>query len=389
VPIALFAYGFRPFFFAVGVAALVLVPWWAGSFAFGWPLGSGWPPTLWHAHEMLFGFIAAAIAGFLLTAVPSWTGRRGFAGIPLMALAALWALGRIVVCSSALWPLPVVAAIDLAFLPALAALIAVALLRARNRNTPLLAVLGLLWACNAVFYWALAAFDATRAALALRVGIGIVLVLVTVIGGRIVPAFTASGLKARGDEVALRAWRGVTPLVVALMAVVAAVDALRPDGPLAGWVALAAALAQGVRLLQWRTLRTLGMPIVWVLHVGYAWLPVGLALKALALLNGAVIAAFWVHALTIGALSTMILGVMTRATLGHTGRPLVASPAIVVAYLLLTAAAIVRVFGLLWWRHNYPGVVVVSGLLWTGAFGVFVAVYAPMLWSPRVDDRAG
>lgn len=389
MPAAFFSYGFRPFFLAVGVAGLVLVPWWAGSFAFGIALGSFWPPTLWHAHEMLFGFVVAAIAGFLLTAVPSWTGRRGFAGVPLMLLAGLWALGRVLVSSSALWPPPLVAIVDLAFLPALAVFVAVPLVRARNRNTPLLAVLGLLWACDAAFYWALAALDATRAALALGIGIDIVLVLVTVIGGRIVPAFTGSGLKARGDAVTLRAWRGLTPLVVALMVAVAAVDVIRPDGVLAGWVALAAALAQGVRLLQWRTLHTLRMPIVWVLHLGYAWLALGLALKALALLNGNVVAAFWVHALTIGALSTMILGVMTRATLGHTGRPLVASPAIAVAYLLLTAAAIVRVFGLLWWRHSYPAVIVVSGLLWTGAFAVFIAVYAPMLWSPRVDGRAG
>jgi len=387
--VSLFAYGFRPFFLAAGVSALVLVPWWAGSFAFGLPLYSAWPPTLWHAHEMLYGFICAAIAGFLLTAVPSWTGQRGFAGGPLMLLTGLWVLGRILVCSSRSWPLPLVAAVDLAFLPALAALVLQPLLRARNRNTPLLAVLGLLWACNAAFYWSLTGLDATRAALALRIGIDIVLVLVTVIGGRIVPAFTSSGLKARGDEVPLRAWRGVTPLAAGLMIAIAALDALRPDGAVAGWVALAAALVHAVRLLQWRTSHTLRMPIVWVLHLGYAWLPIGLLLKAIAILDGAGFAAFWVHALTIGALATMILAVMTRATLGHTGRPLVVSPAIAVAYLLLAAAAIVRVFGLLWWRHNYPAVIVVSGLLWTGAFALFVAVYAPMLWSPRADGKAG
>ena len=387
--VSLFAYGFRPFFLAAGVSALVLVPWWAGSFAFGIPLASAWPPTLWHAHEMLFGFIVAAVAGFLLTAVPSWTGQRGFAGLPLMLLVALWALGRILVCSSRLWPLPFVAAADLAFLPTLAGFVAQPLLRSRNRNLPLLAVLGLLWACNAAFYWALAGLDATRAAYALRIGIDLVLVLVTVIGGRIVPAFTSSALKARGDIVPLRAWRGVTPVAIGLMLAVAAVDVVRPDGVVAGWVALAAALVQAARLLQWRPLHTLRIPIVWVLHLGYAWLPVGLALKALAILSGAVYAAFWVHALTIGALSTMILAVMTRATLGHTGRPLAVAPSIAVAYLLLAAAALVRVFGLLWWRHNYPAVVVVSGLLWTGAFAVFVAVYAPMLWSPRVDGKPG
>jgi uncharacterized protein involved in response to NO len=389
MPGALFAYGFRPFFLAVGVAGLVLVPWWAASFAFGFPLAGSWPPTLWHAHEMLCGFIAAAIAGFLLTAVPSWTGARGFAGTPLVLLASLWALGRLLVASSGLWPLALVATTDLAFLPALALLVAQPLLRSKSRNTPLLVVLGLLWAANAAFYWQLAALDATRALAALRFGLDVVLVLVTVIGGRIVPAFTSSGLKARGDAMTLVAWRGTTPVAVALMLAVAVVDLVSPDGAVAGWVALAAALAQAVRLLQWRTLRTLRMPIVWVLHLAYAWLPVGLALKACAILGGAGFAAFWVHALSIGAVSTMIMAVMTRATLGHTGRPLVAPPSIAVAYGLLAAAAVVRVFGLLWWRHNYPAVIVVSALLWTGAFALFVAVYGPMLWSPRVDGKPG
>jgi uncharacterized protein involved in response to NO len=321
--------------------------------------------------------------------VPSWTGQRGFAGWPLAGLAAIWLLGRVLVSTAAAWPLPRVAGVDLAFLPALALLVAQRLLRARNRNTPLLAVLALLWLADAGFYRALAALDATRAALALRFGIDVVLVLATIIGGRIVPAFTSSGLKARGDTVPLRAWRGVTPLVVTLMVAVAAVDVVRPDGRLAAGLALAAALVHAVRMLQWRTLRTLRMPLVWVLHLGYAWLPLGLALKALSFYDGAAAAAFWLHGLTIGALSTLILGVMTRATLGHTGRPLTASPAVAAAYLLLATAAIVRVFGLLWWRHSYPGVIVVSGLLWTAAFAVFVAVYAPMLWSARVDGKAG
>ncbi len=389
MPNALFAYGFRPFFLAAGLAALVLVPWWAASFAFGVPLGSGWPPTLWHSHEMLFGFIGAAIAGFLLTAVPSWTGQRGFAGWPLVLLAATWLLGRMLVSSAALWPLPLVASVDLAFLPALAMLVARPLLRARNRNTPLLGVLLLLWLANAAFYRAIAALDAGGAALALRFGIDVVLVLATVIGGRIVPAFTSAGLKARGDAVPLGAWRGVTPLVVTLMVAVATVDVARPDGRLALVLALAAALVHTVRMLQWRSLHTLRVPLVWVLHLGYAWLPLGLGLKALALYDGAAVAAFWLHGLTIGALATLIFGVMTRATLGHTGRPLVAPPAIAMAYLLLAAAALVRVFGLAWWRHAYPGVIVLSGLLWTGAFALFVAVYAPMLWAPRVDGKPG
>ena len=389
MPNAMFAYGFRPFFLALGVSAVVLVPWWAASFAFGIPLGSDWPPTLWHAHEMLFGFIAAAIAGFLLTAVPSWTGQRGFAGWPLMIIAGLWLLGRGLVSTSRFWPPLIVAATDLAFLPVLAILIARPLLRARNRNLPLLAVLAVLWTTNATFYAALFARDATRAMLALHIGIDVVLVLVTVIGGRIVPAFTSSGLKARGEQVALHAWRGTTPVVIGLMVIVTIIDAIAPDSTVAGWVALAAGLAQAIRMLQWRTLRTLRVPIVWVLHLAYAWLPVGLVLKALALLRHDAGAAFWIHALTIGALATMILAVSTRAALGHTGRSLVVAPSIAISYLLLAVAAVIRVFGLVWWPHNYPAVIVISGLFWTASFVVYLAVYAPILWSPRVDGKPG
>ena len=134
---SLLGYGFRPFFLGAGLVAVLLIPWWAASYAFGVPLGTSWPPTLWHGHEMLFGFIVAAIAGFLLTAVPSWTGARGFAGWPLALVSGLWLLGRIAVATSRFWPLPVVATLDLAFLPALAALVSPPLVRARNRNTPL------------------------------------------------------------------------------------------------------------------------------------------------------------------------------------------------------------------------------------------------------------
>jgi uncharacterized protein involved in response to NO len=386
---ALFAYGFRPFFLGSALAALVLVPWWAASFAFGLPLATGWAPTLWHAHEMLYGFIGAAIAGFLLTAVPSWTGRRGYAGVPLAALAALWLAGRLLIATSASWPAALIAGVDLAFLPLLALMLVPPLLRERNRNAPLLAVLAALWLANVVFHVQLGRLDATRALAALRVGIDVVLVLVTVIGGRIVPAFTASGLRASGDEAPLRAWRGTTPVAVVLMLVVTLVDAWRPDGRVAAVLALAVAFAQAARLAQWRSLRTHAVPLVWVLHIGYAWLVLGFALKALALLTGAAAGAFWLHALTVGAASTMIVAVMTRATLGHTGRALVAPAGATVGYALLTAAAVVRVFGLLWWPRSYPAVIVLAALLWTGAFAWFAAVYGPMLLAPRVDGRPG
>ncbi len=386
---ALFAYGFRPFFLGAGVAAILFIPWWAASLTWGIPLATAWPPVLWHGHEMLFGFIVAAIAGFLLTAVPSWTGSRGFAGWPLRLLAALWVLARLAVATSARLPPLFVAVTDLAFLPALAGLVLPPLLRARNRNTPLLAVLLALWVTNAVFYWGLARGNAAMARHALYFGIDVVLLLITVIGGRIVPTFTASALKHRGIEPPVRIRRGITPLAIGIMVIVAAIDLFEPGGSTAGAVALLAAAIQFVRLTQWRGLHTVRMPIVWVLHVAYLWLPVGLAMKALALLWGAALGAYYLHALTIGAATTMILAVMTRAALGHTGRPLLVAPHVAVAYILLTAAACVRVFGPLLHGATYGAIVLSAATLWAGAFGIFLWVYVPILLRPRIDGKPG
>ena len=163
---------------------------------------------------------------------------------------------------------------------------------------------------------------------------------------------------------------------------------MQPGGASAGWLALAAAIAQAARLVQWQGWRALHEPIVWILHLAYAWLPVGLALKALAILTGVAAAAFWLHALTIGVLATMILGVMTRVSLGHTGRPLRIRPLVTLAYLLVAAAALVRVFGAWLPGLDYPTVIVLSAALWTVAFVFFLWVHGPILLTPRVDPRS-
>ena len=385
----LFASGFRSQFFLAGVAAVVLVPLWAFSFIAGTPIGSGWPPTLWHAHEMLYGFIACAIAGFLLTAVPSWTGQKGFAGRPLVALAAAWIAARVLIATSAWWPPLLPTIVDLACLPILAVLVMIPLIRSRNRNAALLAVLGAFWLADLMFHVGLWRQDTPLALKALIVGIDITLLLVTVIGGRLLPAFTASALRRPGVDTALKSRTALTVLAVIAMVSVTVGDIAWPDTRIAGWIAGAAAVVQAVRLAQWRSLRTLRQPIVWILHLAYVWLPIGLTLKAAALLGGYAVAAFWLHALTIGALTTMITAVMTRASLGHTGRPLNVPPLITVAYLLLTAATIVRVFGVSWPGMRYPFVIAVTAIFWTASFLLFVGVYSPILWGPRADDKPG
>ncbi len=384
---SLFAHGFRAQFLLAGCAALLLVPIWAANFALGTPLGTSWPPTLWHAHEMLFGFIGSAIAGFLLTAVPNWTGGKPFSGSPLVLLAAIWLAGRLLIASSAVWPAPLVAVIDLSFLLVLAVLVGIPLLSTRNRNGFLLLVLGLLWLCNLAFHVALLRRNPPGALRALHVGIDLALLMVTVIGGRIIPAFTNSALKPLGASVRDRGF--VTALAISSMALVTLTDIFDASPALSGWIAASAALAQTTRLLQWATWRTLRQPIVWVLHLSYAWLPVGLALKAIALLSGSAVGAFWLHALTIGALTTMIVAVMSRASLGHTGRALAVHPLTTLAYLMLTAAALIRVFGLTAFHMNYISTIILAALCWGTAFALFLGVYAPILWRPRVDGKPG
>lgn len=387
--IRLFASGFRPAFLAAGLAALCLIPTWVLIWGFGAALPSHWPPTIWHAHEMLFGFLCAAVAGFLLTAVPGWTGHRAFAGWPLVALIGLWFAGRILVATSDAWPALLVAFVDASFLPCLALMIGPMLLRSRNRNTPMLLVLASLATCNAVSHWAVGHQDPQLARHAILIGIDIVLLLVTVIGGRIVPAFTANALRASGSEVHLRAWPRAGSAAVLAMLLVLLTDLFQPSATLAGVVAGLAALAQGLRLLQWRTGATLRQPIVWILHLAYGWLPIGLALKCIALLWGLAWSAFWLHALTIGALAEMTLGVMSRASLGHTGRPLRVDPLIVGSYVSLLAAALVRVFGLGVAGMPYAAVIVISAACWTVAFALFLVVYAPILLRERADGKPG
>jgi uncharacterized protein involved in response to NO len=387
--VTLFAYGFRPFFLAAGLSAVLVVPAWLAMIALGtMPLGD-LPPQLWHAHELFYGFVGAALAGFLLTAVPSWTGAKGFGGRPLAALAAAWLLGRLAFAVASSLPFWALAAAELAFLPGVALLLAPPLLRSRNRNTPLLLVIALLWVTDAVFLAGLARRDPGLAGGSLRVAIDLMLIVLTLIGGRIVPSFTANALRRRGESPEIRSFAWLERAVIALMVAVAVVDLWRPDGAAAGWLAALVAIAQGVRLSGWRSLRTRGEAILWVLHLGYAWIPIGFALKGLWLLAGAGWAAHWQHALTMGAFGTMILAVMTRAALGHTGRELTVGRGIAAAYVLLTLGVAVRVFVPGFWPSQYLWTLVASGALWTAAFLVYLVVYTPILWLPRADGKPG
>jgi uncharacterized protein involved in response to NO len=388
-----FAYGFRPFFLLAIWYAMLVIPAWLWLLQIGFSPVNPLPAFVWHGHEMLFGFVAAAIAGFLLTAVPSWTGIRGFAGLPLYVLAALWLLGRVAFALAGVLPMTVVALADLAFLPALAACLARPLLRERNRNTRLLLVLAAFWLADASVVAGIATANPDIARRGLLAGLDIVLLLVTVIAGRIVPAFTASGLRSRAVTVTIRSFPLVERGVIAIMAVNVLVDAMDLRGRLSPMltaaVAVAAALLHAVRMARWQELDSLGQPIVWILHAAYSWLVIGFFLKALALGLDVAWAGYWLHALGVGAAATMIVAVMTRAALGHTGRPLIASRSAVAGYGLLLAAAAARVFAPAVFPGAYYATIVAAAALWSMAFALLAIAYTPILLHSRADGRPG
>ncbi len=386
---ALFDYGFRPFFLLAGLQAIAAVAIWLLALSTGGWAEADPQPQHWHAHEMLFGFVAAAIAGFLLTAVPNWTGRSGYSGAPLIALVALWLAGRLVMALAGGLPAPLTAVVDLAFFPALAAVVAPSVIKARRlHNLPFLLFLALLFTANLLFHLEWLGWTTASLQAGVLLAADIVALMIVVVGGRIVPAFTLNGLRRTRRPVTIPALPWLDRAAIGSAALVLLVDLAAPETAIAGAAALAAARLNGARLARWRGHRTMGEPILWVLHLGYAWIVIGFALKAAWLLTGAEFAALWVHALTVGGFATMILAVMTRASLGHTGRPLVAPKPVVLSYLLITLAAALRVFGPSLGFDRLTSVSA-AGACWLGAFLLFVAVYAPILARPRPDGRPG
>lgn len=382
---AILAYGFRPFFLLAGIYAAMAVPVWILSL-YGYDLLDSTRPTqTWHAHEMIFGFVAAAVAGFLLTAIPSWTGHRGFAGAPLFGLTLLWFSGRVAfTLPLGMSPL-MVAMIDLAFVPVLAITILPTLIRSGNRrNLAFIGLLAVLFLANLHFH-----INGAMTVAPLLLGVNIILMLVTMVAGRIMPSFTAAGLRQRGLDIKIRRYPLLDKALLLTTAAILIVDILSPDTMLAAGLAIITAILYVLQLVHWQGHRTLREPLVWVLHIGYAWLPIALTLKAIWLSGIPIPATSWLHALTAGGFSTMILGVMSRAALGHTGRPLIAPRVMVLGYLLLTIAALIRVFGPILNSNAWLLMLTTAGVFWSLAFTLFVATYGPILCRPRVDGRAG
>lgn len=375
---ALFRQGFRPFFLGAALFAGLAVPAWLAALAgFDMALPSDLDPRGWHVHEMVFGYFPAVMTGFLLTAVPNWTGRLPVAGRGLAALAALWLAGRVAMAVSAGWAMGATI-VDIAFLAAVATIIWTEVIAGRNwRNLPVCLLVTLIALANVGFH-AERLFDLSPGASA-RVALAVIATLIALIGGRVTPSFTRNWLAQRGTA-AVPAPFGILDKLALIAGIAAALAWIGwPYHPVTGALFVLAFLCHSVRLARWQGGRTAAEPLVTILHLGYAWLPAWFALQALSILAPDTIdPSSALHALTAGAVGTMTLAVMTRAVLGHTGRPLTAGPATATIYGLVIAGAVLRI-GAAWLPADFIAVMTAGGGLWAAAFLLFALTYGPMM----------
>jgi uncharacterized protein involved in response to NO len=396
---ALFRLAFRPFFLGGALFSLLALVLW-GRF---WLGGMGWTPyggwVWWHAHEMLFGFVGAIIAGFLLTAVQNWTGQDSLSGWALAALFSLWLLTRLLL----LYPIdaiePVLPWLDLVFLPVVAAVIGTLVWRVRQYpQLVFVPILLLLTASNAQFHWAVATGDSEIFRQASHSGIFLIVLVMVVLGGRVIPFFTANATDTTRAE-------PNRPNEIIAIASVAALALLQlfgfastvPALAMAG-LFLVAALTHALRLFSWRPWITIGHPLLWSLHAAYLFIVLGFFLCALHF-AGLTLTAFRVfsidyatllHSFTLGGMGLLILGMMSRVALGHTGRALVASPWVSFGFACLAGAYFCRTWlPLVWPGSSHYASYLLSIALWVLGYGLFAIIYLPILCRPRIDGRPG
>jgi uncharacterized protein involved in response to NO len=363
--------GFRPFLLLGFAWGALLLPAWMAEYAGAWSATPALAGPLWHGHEMLFGFAVAIIAAVLLTAIPSWALTDEVTGGRLVLLAALWLAGRLAMLAAGALPPWATGIADSVFLPALALVLAPTVLRARRKAfaAPLVILL-VLAAANVAFHVSAAGGETRVASRALEAGLLLIMLLYALAGGMLIPVFTSARVPMRTFVIPLDA------LAVASVAAFAVAEFLEASLATRGILAVVAAAANALRVLRWRGWRVLDDPLLWTLHLGYAWLVAALALRAAAALGGPVPELAWMHAFTVGALGITILGLATRIVLRHTGRPLVVPAAMVGAYLMMLGAAVARVA-----TAFEPGVwlLTASGFLWSAALAVYLACFARFL----------
>ena len=386
---ALFNFPFRLFFLLTGLYGVVTVGAWMSYLFGGLALPLGWSSVHWHAHEMLFGLTSAAIAGFLLTAMCNWTGAPPLRGSALLGLACLWLAGRVMMWTASWWPAGWVAVVDLLFLPWMAIYVARVLLAHGNkRNLIMVAILLLLTHANGMMHAGFMTGSGFWLTLGQLTAFNLITLMMVVIGGRIIPLFTINWLRNNGGDIAAVAPSArldrVTLITTALLV---PADWLIGFPWITGFLAAVAGVLHGARLATWGGWKTGREPLLWILHLGYVWIVVALLLKGAAAFN-LVAASVWQHALGVGAMGTLILGIMTRVALGHTGRSLALPPFGVLIYLAITLGALSRVLTAVHVMDYRVGLSI-AAIGWTLAFSLFVLIYWPILSRPRADGRPG
>mgnify|MGYP001357095324 CR=1 FL=1 len=374
---AVLSFGFRPFFLLAGFWAVVVIALFLPMLAGHIELPTVFSPVEWHVHELLFGYLAAVVAGFLLTAVPNWTGRLPVVGTPLLFLVILWLAGRLAVLTSSWIGAVAAAGIDMAFLVALGFVIAREIIAGRNtRNLKVLVVVSLLVVANGLFHFE--AMVGGDVGYGIRLGVAAAVFLIMLIGGRIIPSFTRNWLVKGAPGRLPKAFDRFDVVVLAVSGVALLLWIIAPERSVSALALLIAALVNFLRMARWAGERTFAEPLVTILHIAYAFIPIGFALVALAALRPDVIApAGAMHGWTAGGIGLMTLAVMTRASLGHTGQRLTAEAPIIAIYAAAIIAALARIaaaFGL-----EQQAMLYVAALAWIAAFSGFLIVYVPLL----------
>jgi len=380
---ALFSYGFRSFFLGAAIFCGLAVPAWVLIFSGAGNAAFLYAPRDWHVHEMLFGFLPAVITGFLLTAIPNWTGRSPVKGMPLMLLWALWLGGRLVMAMPWLTPL-VSAIVDGAFLVVLVGMVWREMAGSGNWGlAPMGTLISLYAGANMLFH--VLALRGAETDLPERMALAVVIMLLTFIGGRVTPNFTRNFVVQERMTERPAPFSRFDVVSLVLVGVAAVAWMVQPQVLGTGWALVAAGSANLVRLLRWRGWVTWREPLVLILHLGYGWLVLSLLALGGAILGLGLKATDAVHVLTTGAVGAMTLGVMTRASLGHTGRPLHAGSLTIAIYVLVNLGAMVRVFG--------PAAGLPTNLMlglaavgWSGAYILFAVLYGPFLVRPGIDE---
>lgn len=374
-----FNLGFRPFYLLAASFAALGIPLWLAQY-FG-VIAAPTAAMAWHAHEMVYGFAIAVIVGFLFTAVRNWTGLPTPSGGRLAALCALWIGGRIAMLRA---PGPIGAAIEAAFLPVVAIVLWQPLARTKNRNRFFVGILLLLAAANIAFHLARLGTPLGTPNQYVKLALYLVVFIVAIMAGRVTPSFTKNAIPQA--RVRMRPW--LDRIALTMLALTFVVYATGAAPRLAGGLAILAALAHLARVAGWDPWSTRGRPILWILHLSYLWIPVGLVLLACAAF-GTVPEVLALHAFGAGAVGGMVIGMITRTARGHSGLPLQVGKAEVLAYVLVHLAALLRVLPALIAPSMYALGLGVSGLLWSLAFAAYLWRYAPVLMQPRLDGKPG